>query len=245
MDQQATNFHLKKSFFTSDHCVLWHCGNFCLRPEIIVIFPSLILCIGHEPGTPTTQKKKKKRESTSKKKGRLFWLINSFWDANFFFLKAIHDLQGCFEIPTRYSAHDFLARLHQIWQIREQNGAVSYLFEIYDHSRVSPFDDQIGVDFHCEIPIVNLEDLKVVKANGHIQRFDALFFRGIDWGYISERGTKTCHLKTAFQIGLLFHVFHFFHFLFFSRSLFLFASSYAKKHASLDTVYFKLRARHC
>ena len=30
---------------------------------------------------------------------------------------------------------------------------------------ISPLDDEVGVDLNCELPVINLEDLKVIQTN--------------------------------------------------------------------------------
>ena len=66
------------------------------------------------------------------------------------------------------------------------------LIEVDDDSGVSPLDDEVGVDLHGEVAVVDLQDLEVVEADRHVHRTDDLaVVAGVDWGNVSETNKYT------------------------------------------------------
>ena len=44
-------------------------------------------------------------------------------------------------------------------------GSITCITDNFLDAFISPFDDEIGVDLNCELPVINLEDLKVIETN--------------------------------------------------------------------------------
>ena len=58
-----------------------------------------------------------------------------------------------------------------------------YLCEIYDDSRIFPLDDEVGIDLDGEVPVVDLQDLEVVKPDRDVHRLTPGAFK---WRDVSE-----------------------------------------------------------
>ena len=56
---------------------------------------------------------------------------------------------------TRYEESVFWSRLY-------------YQREVNDDSVVLPLDDEVSIDLHREVSVVNLENLEVVEADGNV-----------------------------------------------------------------------------
>ena len=45
-----------------------------------------------------------------------------------------------------------------------------FTYLVYNHSAVFPFDNEVSIDFDGEIPVVYLQDFKVVEPDGDVHR---------------------------------------------------------------------------
>ena len=52
------------------------------------------------------------------------------------------------------------------------------VYLVDDYSVVFPFDNEICVDFDCEIPVLDFQDFEIVKADGDVHWSITL---GVQW----------------------------------------------------------------
>ena len=80
---------------------------------------------------------------------------------------------------------------------------IFHLVKLYEHPVVPPLDDEVGVDLDGEVAVVDLQDLKVVEADGDVQRLDdALPHHGDRWHIPENRSSDLMRASFNFIPGI-------------------------------------------